>query len=324
MNDDQMPEDDHLLQEAQELYSLPPEDFTAARNEAVARLKGQDRALSERVKSLRKPAMAAWVVNMLVRHNAEEMTQVLDLGESLRQAQADLDGDALRELARQRRRLISAVAGKGRTIARDLGLKVSESVMRQVEETLHAAMIDTDAAVAVRTGLLVDALSATGVGSLKVATAVADHTALGGRSQVSASRSRRSSGSGSVAGQAGQAGLSVVPEPDPEERRREERRKAREVAATTVESALAQVASARGELESHEQSASDLQAETLQVNGEIDELRRRIDGLEDRLEQLDEKLAAAQEERDEAAEAVALAESSLAEAQAELDRLSGD
>ncbi|MGI8900995.1 MAG: hypothetical protein ACR2HA_08690, partial [Nocardioides sp.] len=150
---------------AEELYGLTPAEFTEARNDAAARLKGTDRELSDRVKSLRKPATSAWVVNMLVRHHADEMTQVLDLGESLRQAQADLDGDALRELARQRRRLIGAVAGKGKALARDLGLKLSESVQRQVEETLHAAMIDSDAAAAVRTGLLVDALSATGVGS---------------------------------------------------------------------------------------------------------------------------------------------------------------
>ena len=40
---------------------------------------------------------------MMMRHQGEQMTQVLELGASLRQAQADLDGDALRELTRQRR-----------------------------------------------------------------------------------------------------------------------------------------------------------------------------------------------------------------------------
>ena len=299
----------------EELYGLTPAEFTGARNQAATALKGSDRALSDRVKSLRKPATAAWVVNMLVRHNAEEMSQVLDLGESLRQAQADLDGDALRELARQRRRLIGAVAGKGTALARDLGLKVSESVQRQVEETLHAAMIDTDAAAAVRTGLLVDALSATGVGSLKVATAVADHTALGGPGP----RAVRPTGSTSAPARA--AELSVVPEVDPEEKRREARREARKAAQEAVRAANADRATARKDLAEQEKAVSDLQASTLQVNGELDELRRRIDTLEDRLEKLDDDAEAAGQERDEAAEGLALAESALAEAEAELDRL---
>jgi len=301
----------------EELYGLTPAEFTEARNQAATTLRGSDRALSDRVKSLRKPATAAWVVNMLVRHNAEEMSQVLDLGESLRQAQADLDGDALRELARQRRRLIGAVAGKGTALARDLGPKVSESVQRQVEETLHAAMIDTDAAAAVRTGLLVDALSATGVGSLKVATAVADHTALGSPGPGPAAV--RSIGSTSAPARSTE--LSVVPEVDPEEKRREARREARKAAQEAVRAAKADRATARKDLAEQEIAVSDLQASTLQMNGEIDELRRRIDTLEDRLEKLDDDAETAGQERDEAAEGLALAESALAGAEAELDRL---
>lgn len=311
-----MTDEDPFAALAEELYGLTPGEFTAARNDYAKQLKDEgDRELSERVKALQKPAMAAWVVNMLVRHDSEEMTQVLALGESLRQAQSDLDGDALRELAKQRRRLISAVAGKGRTLARELGQKVSESVVRQVEDTLHAAMVDTDAAAAVRTGLLVDPLEPSGLGSVKVASAVADHTALG--------RSARPLSE--VVGPAGKrkkSKLRSVPEPDPEERRREERRRLREEAAATVDGASEELASAQAELKKAEQRVSDLQAGCLQVNGEIDELRRRLDELENRLERLDEQAEEAAGERDEAAEGVALAQSVLKEAQAELDRLS--
>jgi septal ring factor EnvC (AmiA/AmiB activator) len=298
---------------ADELYGLAPAAFTDARNEYVKELKtAGDRETSERVKALKKPAAAAWVVNMLVRHQAEEMTQVLDLGASLRAAQADLDGDALRELAKQRRRLVAAVAGKGRTLARDLGQKVSESVLRQVEDTLHAAMVDTDAEAAVRSGMLVDPLSPSGVGSLKVASAVADHTALGRSarplSEVTASAGKR-------------PGLSVVPEPDPAAREREERREARTAAKQALRAAEADLAVARKELKQREKQVSDLQAATLQVNGEIDELRRALDALETRLERLDEQGEAAREERDESLEAVDLAAAAVADAQAEIDRL---
>src|SRR6478735_4794190 len=49
---------------AVELYSLPPDDFTAARN---ARAAASDRALAARVKTLRKPTAAAWAVDLLAR-----------------------------------------------------------------------------------------------------------------------------------------------------------------------------------------------------------------------------------------------------------------
>lgn len=303
---------------AAELYGLVPAEFTGARNAYAKQLRDDgDRELSDRVKGLRKPAAAAWVVNLLVRQDADEMTQVLDLGESLRQAQADLDGDALRELARQRRRLVAAVAGKGRNLARELGQKISEAVVRQVEDTLHAAMIDTDAAAAVRTGLLVDPLSATGVGSLKVATAVAEHTALGSSARplaevVESAGSRKASD------------LRAVPGPDAQERARreaQERKRQRQEAAAAVAGAEEDVAHARQALGTHEKAVQDLQAQCLQVNGEIDELKRRIDELEDRLERLDDESDTARAERDEAAEHVALAESALADAQEALAAL---
>lgn len=299
---------------AEELYGLAPGEFTDARNRYAKDLTGSgDRPTAARVKALRKPSVAAWVVNMLVRHRAEEMTQVLDLGASLRAAQADLDGEALRELARQRRRLVSAVAGKGRALARDLGLKISESVLRQVEDTLHAAMVDTDAEAAVRTGMLVDPLAPAGAGSLKVATAVADHTALG-RSARPLSEVTASAGSR-------RPGLSVVPEPDPAEREREQRRERRTAAKQALRSAQADLGVAQKELKARERRVSDLQAATLQVNGEIDELRRQIDALESRLERLDEDAAEAAEERDEARETVELAQQAVAGAEAELEGL---
>jgi hypothetical protein len=315
--------EDAFLAIAEELYGLPPGEFTPARNDYAKQLKADgDKELSERVKALRKPAAAAWVVNMLVRHRADEMNQVLDLGESLRQAQSDLDGDALRELTRQRRRLISAVAGQGRTLARELGQKVSEQVQRQVEDTLHAAMIDPDAASAVRTGLLLDPLEATGVGSLKVATAVADHTAVGAPSRASRSPSARPLEE--VAGPAGKrkTNLRAVPEADPEERKREERARLRAEAAAAVEAKSEELAEAQKTLAGADEKVQDLQARCLQVNGEIDELKRRIDELEDQLEHLDDEAEDAGADRDEAAAAVQSAEAMLAEAREELDRLS--
>lgn len=308
---------DALTAVAQELYALTPGDFTTARNDAAKRAKADgDPELAARVQKLKKPSTSAWVVNLLVREDADEVAQMLDVGEALQRAQADLDGAALRELNKQRRKLLSMMAQKGRLLARDHGVKVSGAVAEQVEQTLHAAMVDSDAAAAVRTGMLIEPLAPEGFGGLKVANAMA-HTALGQDTGPSPARG----GSKAREGASQKTGLRAVPEEDPEERRREQLAKAREEAAAAVAAAEADLAEATSELDARATRVDDLQAACLQVNGEIDELKRRIDELEDRLERLDDESDTARAERDEAAEQVALAESALAEAQEALAAL---
>ena len=69
-----MPDD--LLEIADELYALPLADFTPARDAKAKELKGDDLAppgegAEEAVD------LAAWVVNLLVRREAEQVEQVL-------------------------------------------------------------------------------------------------------------------------------------------------------------------------------------------------------------------------------------------------------
>ena len=195
--------DDPLIAVAEELYALPPGDFTGTRNAWAKQTKADgDAELAKRVQELRRPSVAAWVVNMLMRHQGEQMTQVLELGSSLRQAQSDLDADALRELTRQRRQLTTAVTHQGRLLAAELGQKVTQAVADQVESTLHAAMVDEQAAAALRSGMLVTTLTATGVGDVDVVDAVAVPSALGltARPRTMPAKKR--------------VELSVVPEPE--------------------------------------------------------------------------------------------------------------
>ena len=85
----------------------------------------------------------------------------------------------LREFTKQRRQLTASVTTAARRMAREEGVKTTESVADQVEATLTAAMLETDAAKAVRSGLLVTALAATGLGDLDLSGAVALPDALG-------------------------------------------------------------------------------------------------------------------------------------------------
>ncbi|MEW2462884.1 hypothetical protein AB0872_19505 [Microbacterium sp. NPDC047426] len=146
---------------ADELYALRPEEFTAARASAMASARtAGDRELAERIRTLRKPSLAAWVSNLLVRSSPGEVEPLLRLGEGLRQAHQDLDGTQLRELSRRQHALIRALSLQARQLAKEAGHPIGESVQREVENTLHAVLADPEAARAWAGGRLAKPLSA--------------------------------------------------------------------------------------------------------------------------------------------------------------------
>ncbi|MFJ5998891.1 hypothetical protein [Streptomyces sp. NPDC092370] len=146
---------------ADQLYALRPEEFTAARASAMASARGAgDRELAERIRALRKPSLAAWVSNLLVRSSPGEVEPLLRLGEGLRRAHQDLDGAQLRELSRRQHALIRALSMQARQLAKEAGHPIGESVQREVENTLHAVLADPEAAQAWAGGRLAKPLSA--------------------------------------------------------------------------------------------------------------------------------------------------------------------
>jgi hypothetical protein len=305
---------DPLLSIAEELYSLPPTEFTGTRNQWAKQTRADgDPELAKRVGELRKPSVSAWVVNMMMRHQGEQMAQVLDLGASLRQAQSDLDGEALRELTRQRRQLTTAVTHQGRTLAAELGQKVTETVADQVQSTLHAAMVDEQAAAAVRSGMLVAALAATGVDGADVADAVAVPAAIGltarPRSRPAPQRAER-------------ADLSVVPEPDPQPDAEQKARQAERTAAQeAVDRGMQAADDAQRRLRKATKRVKRIEAGTLQAADELDQARRRVAELEHALEGLDDEAAAAADKQERAEQRYAEAQRALEAAQASLSEL---
>ena len=146
-----------------DLYALPPEEFTAARDAAAK----QDKAL----KALRRPTVSAWVVNTLVRREAGLLDELLTLGAALGEAQRAGQAVALRRLGEQRRALLQAVTSRAFEVAGRAG---SSAVRGEVESTLEAAMADPASADAVRSGTLVRPLSYSGFGGVDLAGAVAE------------------------------------------------------------------------------------------------------------------------------------------------------
>jgi hypothetical protein len=311
---------DPLLTIAEELYGVLPGEFTGTRNQWAKQTRADgDAELAKRVQELRRPSVAAWVVNMLMRHQGEQMTQVLELGSSLRQAQSDLDADALRELTRQRRQLTTAVTHQGRVLAAELGQKVTDAVADQVEGTLHAAMVDEQAAAAVRSGMLVAAVTATGVGTADVVDSLALPSAIGMTARPRSSRSARP---------ARRAELSVVPEPaegEPADREEQERAAAREAAREAGREVVREATTAADEAQRKVRKArkrvSKVQARTLQTADELEQVKRRAAELEHELEQLADEATSAEQRRDRAEERYAEAQEALEQAQNEFDEL---
>lgn len=292
-----------LLAIADELYALPLARFTPARDARVREHRGTP--LAAQVKSLRKPSTAAWVVNLLVRREAGQVDQLLAVGAALREAQQAMSAGELRALTKQRRQVTAAVTTQARRLAAEEGSRVTEAVAEQVEATLTAAMVDAECGRAVRSGLLVAALSTTGVEPMDpadLAGSIAVPEALG------------FAASPREAEVPGRPELHVVPDPDREAKARaaaEERLAAAEEERGAAQEALDEAA---GELDR-------LQARALQIEAESDELRRRLADLEEESDALEEELAEAEETRDAAAVDLRTAAADVESARTALDRL---
>ncbi len=165
---------ENLAQVADALYGLDPAEFRAARDERASQARAAgDRELGDAISKLRRPTVSAWLVNRLARQTPDEVGRLLELGESLREAQQTLAGDRLRELSAQRRQLIRELTQEAKRLAAQARRQVSDQAEREVEATLEAALADPAAAAAVQSGRLTTGLAYAGMGGIDMAGAVA-------------------------------------------------------------------------------------------------------------------------------------------------------
>lgn len=168
-----------LIEIANHLYGLPLGEFVAARNTHASHLRTDgEKELSTRVRGLRKPSVGAWTINQLARTQTSLIDEVDALGEQLRSAQETSDGAALRALAAERRALVSRCVKAAGAAGTDGGRSVSTSTLSEVEDTVRAALADSSAADALRSGLLVSGLSPTGFEPVDVTDALAVDAAI--------------------------------------------------------------------------------------------------------------------------------------------------
>ncbi|MFY1695840.1 hypothetical protein [Solwaraspora sp. WMMA2101] len=153
---------------ARRLYTLPPGRFVAARTEAVAAARGSDPAAARAIGQLRKPTVAAWLVNLLALRRPDLIDGLVELSGQLRSAQRQLRGPALRELSTRRRAVIESLVAQARALAADAdpAAAAGKLPLAEVEATLSAALSDEQIAAQVRSGRLIRAVDYAGFGEV--------------------------------------------------------------------------------------------------------------------------------------------------------------
>jgi hypothetical protein len=276
-----------------ELYTTPPADFVARRETLAAAAKtagGLDDA--RRIRAARRPTLAAWAANLLLRTQPEESRHFLELGRALREAYQALDADVLKDLSAQRRGVVSALSRQAAQLAREAGHGLSQPVQQDLEATLRAVLADPDAADQWAGGRLVNALTPP---------------------------SEFRPGSAPVDEKPGTRNRTASPSPSASPRRASkdelaERRRARQE----------QLARAREAAEAAEQRLRDERARQADVDAELQRARERTEQVRRRMSAIEEKLRQAREECRQAENEQQEAEAhsrSVAEAVAEAERV---
>jgi hypothetical protein len=260
-----------------ELYGLAPEDFTAARNQLAktARDAGDERA-STTLKALRKPTLAAWLANQLVRIDPAGIDDLTTLGEELQAAHLSGDGARVRELTRVRRNLVRSLVKTSRAHAESLGRPVSEPAAVKLTETLEAALVDRGAAQLLRTGQLTSAMRHVGFGVVDEA---------GDPAQMAPLKPR--------------VVRTKTPKPTPPKqpsRTAEKPRTAEKRKPAADQTLLRRRAELRTLAEEAEAEYADAEAQRAEAEAQLDANQHQISDLETRIERLTEELEQAREQ----------------------------
>jgi hypothetical protein len=142
-------------EEVDRLFSGPLEEFTAKRDALVKRLKAdKDRDAADAVAKLRKPTVAAWLVNQIAHRNRKAMERFASAADELRQAQEEaVSGQGaqhLRKAQREERQAVDELV----VIARRIGDGSSEPTFDRVRQTFETAVADPESLAAVAAGRL--------------------------------------------------------------------------------------------------------------------------------------------------------------------------
>lgn len=184
------PGEGETLAEIDDLFALPLDEFTAARNELAKRLKRDgDAEVAEQVRSLPKPSVAAWAVNQLARREPEAVRSLLNVAARLRSAQerslkGERAADESRAAQTEEREIIRRLTRSAEGVLSEAGRPASGTTLERVASLLRAAAVDEPGRAALREGRLTGDIEVSGF------------EAFAGLEVSAKARGRRGSGAG--------------------------------------------------------------------------------------------------------------------------------
>jgi len=158
-----------LERELERLYQLPLSEFTSARNALAKRLRSEgDPDRAEQVKQLRKPPVAAWLVNRLARERELDVQRLVKAGEALTKSQvkaaAGHASQAFLDARREEHRALERLGQAAREIVGREG--VGASAVDRATETLRAASLTDEGRELLKRGRLTKELQPPGFEAL--------------------------------------------------------------------------------------------------------------------------------------------------------------
>ena len=170
----------------EELYALPPQEFTRARDVRAAALKAAGRAGEvQALRRLRRPSAVLWAANQLAHAEPEQLEAFLRTVNELRRSQLQDPRAAGEALRRQRSELEALVRRAGQLLAQ-LAQRTTPAIERRVSDTLLGAAVDPQLSEDLRHGRLLAEQQAPGfevLGGARPAPPLrlVHSTAVGGR-----------------------------------------------------------------------------------------------------------------------------------------------
>ena len=139
-----------------DLYAVPPEQFTAARQALVASLrKAGDAAGAAEAAAIKRPTRALWAVNQLARQDGTVVARLIDAAERLKMAQLGRrPGGDMREASEAYQALLKRCEEHARALLQPVGPGLTVAVRNRLTRTLAAAAADPALRPALREGRL--------------------------------------------------------------------------------------------------------------------------------------------------------------------------
>lgn len=150
------------IADADDLFTLPLDQFTAARDRLAKDLKtAGDEESAASVAKLRKPSLAAWALNLAVRRNPDSVGRLMASHVQLREA---TDARSLQEASRKRQTAIAELLELAMAELANAGRPAAASTRERINSTLLATGADRNAEADLAAGRLVREMEPSGEG----------------------------------------------------------------------------------------------------------------------------------------------------------------